>query len=116
MIFRRGKWDLPKGKLDEGEDIEACALREVTEETGLSDLQLGKKICDTYHIYSQNGEHLLKHTAWYTMQGSSAQKLKPQKAENIMEARWVAQKDLAPLVGKSYEAIREVIRAAGLQW
>lgn len=53
MIYRRGKWDLPKGKRDDGEDIAACALREVAEETGLQQLQLGEKICDTFHIYSQ---------------------------------------------------------------
>src|SRR5215204_4522110 len=29
LIFRRGKWDLPKGKLDPGESLETCALREV---------------------------------------------------------------------------------------
>lgn len=50
MIYRRGKWDLPKGKRDDGEDIAQCALREVAEETGLQQLQLGEKICDTYHI------------------------------------------------------------------
>jgi hypothetical protein len=36
MIFRRGKWDLPKGKLDKGETIDECALREVGEETGIT--------------------------------------------------------------------------------
>lgn len=113
MIYRRGKWDLPKGKLDDGEAIEACALREVCEETGLERLSLGEKICDTYHIYSLYSENLLKRTAWYKMMGTSEDKLKPQKAENIMEARWVKEQDLPPLAAKSYEAVREVLREAG---
>ncbi|MBS1588943.1 MAG: NUDIX domain-containing protein [Bacteroidetes bacterium] len=116
MIYRRGKWDLPKGKLDEGEAIDECALREVSEETGLNQLTLGDKICDTYHVYSQGGENLLKRTAWYRMQGTKKEVLMPQKAENILEARWIAESDLAPVVFKSYEAIREVLKIAGFNW
>jgi 8-oxo-dGTP pyrophosphatase MutT (NUDIX family) len=116
MIFRRGKWDLPKGKLDEGETIEACAVREVSEETGLENIILNEKIGNTYHVYSQGNEQLLKRTAWYKMKGSSAQKLTPQKAENILEVRWVKENELAPLAAKSYEAIREILTAAGLHW
>ena len=115
MIFRRGKWDLPKGKLDKGEKIEECALREVREETGLESLTLKEKICDTYHIYAQNNEQLLKQTAWYKMAGSSMDKLRPQKEENIIEARWVSEKDMAPFVAKTYEAMKEVLRKAGLK-
>ena len=111
MIFRRGKWDLPKGKRDEGEDIAECAVREVSEETGLQQLVLGEKICDTYHVYAQNGQNLLKVTAWYKMTGSSNDTLMPQKEENILEARWVAKEDLGPVLFKSYEAIREVLRS-----
>jgi 8-oxo-dGTP pyrophosphatase MutT (NUDIX family) len=44
MIYRRSKWDLPKGKLDEGETIEECAIREVEEETGVQQIILGKLI------------------------------------------------------------------------
>lgn len=113
MIFRRGKWDLPKGKLDEGEDMARCALREVTEETGLQQLELGSHICDTYHIYNMNREDLLKRTAWYRMRATGHEPLVPQQEENILEARWIQPSELPPLTLKTYEAIREVLQQAG---
>lgn len=116
MIFRRGKWDLPKGKCDEGETIDACALREVSEETGLHKLKLGEKICDTYHVYSQNKQNLLKRTAWYKMKGTVKEEPVPQAEENIQEVRWVNDEDLPLVVYKSYEAIREVMQKAGVTW
>lgn len=116
MIYRRGKWDLPKGKRDDDENMEECGLREVKEETGLKHLELGDKICDTYHIYAQYGEQILKRTAWYKMRGTSKDKLKPQKEEHILEARWVKEQDLTPLVEKTYEAVKEVLTLAGMKW
>ena len=116
MIYRRGKWDLPKGKRDDGEEIDECALREVIEETGLQQVTLGEKICDTYHVYTQNKQSLLKRTAWYKMKGTVKEQPTPQAEENILEVRWIAEKDLAPIVFKSYEAIREVMQQAGVNW
>jgi len=50
------------------------------------------------------------------MTGTVTDKLMPQKEENIMEARWVAEKDLAPFAARTYEAVREVLIRAGLKW
>lgn len=116
MIYRRGKWDLPKGKRDEGETMEDCALREVAEETGLQTLALEDKVCESYHVYSQDNELMLKRTVWYKMQATVAEKLKPQKEENIIEARWITEKELGQYVHKTYEAIKEVLKHAGLHW
>ena len=49
LIFRRGVWDLPKGKQDPGETLAQTAVREVCEETGLIDLELIERLNNGYH-------------------------------------------------------------------
>jgi 8-oxo-dGTP pyrophosphatase MutT (NUDIX family) len=109
MIYRRGKWDLPKGKLDEGEDIEQCAIREVQEETGINTVHLGSKICNTMHIYPMGNKLILKYTAWYKMRSSSKERLSPQTEENIEQVLWVKPKDIPVLLRNSFETIMEVL-------
>ncbi len=87
LIHRRGKWDLPKGKLDEGETPEEAALREVEEECSVSDLRLGHELLTTYHTYEEKGVRYLKRTFWYEMR-SSQKDLIPQAEESIDKAEW----------------------------
>ncbi|MGV3528773.1 MAG: NUDIX hydrolase [Flavisolibacter sp.] len=108
LIFRRGKWDLPKGKLDEGEDIQTCALREVKEETGLERLSLLAPIFTTYHTYHEKEKHILKETDWFLMK-SAWQELKPQTEEDILECRWVKTGELPGYLDTSYGLIRDVM-------
>ena len=89
LIFRRGKWDLPKGKLDDGEDLEACAVREVNEETGLENVKIEKPLCITYHTYYQEGKHILKESHWFLMKAKKQTNLLPQLEENIDKCEWV---------------------------
>ncbi|MBL7711385.1 MAG: NUDIX hydrolase [Chitinophagaceae bacterium] len=114
MILRRGKWDLPKGKLDEGEDIEQCALREVREETGLEQVTLGERIGNTMHIYSMNNQLMLKYTEWYLMRASVKSSLLPQEEEKIEEVRWVRPADIPVLLRNSYETITDVLKEANI--
>ena len=71
FIYRRKKWDLPKGKLDPGEDIKACAIREVMEETGIRNLTIGKLIIVTTHSYEEKGLNMQKETHWFEMKAST---------------------------------------------
>ena len=115
VIFRRGKWDLPKGKLDPGETIEACAVREVTEETGVTHILPGKFLGITRHFYFDKylNEEVIKESHWFAMQADENQPLVPQTEEDITDIRWVAGPELEKCLENSYPAIVEIIRKAG---
>ena len=114
LIFRRGKWDLPKGKLEEGELIEDCAEREVKEETGLSDIKLEKFLLTTYHTYTEKGKSILKDTHWYLFRAHGKQDVNPQTEEDIMEIEWIYPSELPEYTSNTYQLIRDVLRAAGV--
>jgi len=117
LIFRRGFWDLPKGKLDNGESIEACALREVQEETGLSTIQLGKFISITLHEYFDTylKEEVIKESHWYHMKILGDPILIPQTEEDITLIKWVPLKELPKYFTKTYPNIIEVINLFSLK-
>ncbi len=109
FIHRLGKWDLPKGKIEKGEKAEEAALREVTEETGVSNLTLKKKTGETYHVYDQFGKHFLKISHWYYMTCSSNQNLISQTEEDIMETKWVKTIDIKEPMKNTYPSIKNIL-------
>jgi 8-oxo-dGTP pyrophosphatase MutT (NUDIX family) len=109
FIFRNGKWDLPKGKLDSGETAKIAAVREVEEECGIQINKVGQKIYNTYHIYEMNNEPVLKKSSWYRMIALNQQKLIPQLEEGITDARWLAPGDFMMIKQNTYPLIRDLL-------
>lgn len=109
LIYRRGKWDLPKGKLEEKEAQEAGAIREVMEETGLTDVNAIKPLLTTYHTYNESGHHILKPSYWYLMRTKQSDGLVPQTEEDIHEVKWVPFDQLGPYMENSFPSIRDVV-------
>ncbi len=109
FIFRRGKWDLPKGKMEKGENEAACAEREVKEETGASNLKLKKKVGETYHTYDEFGKHILKISHWFYFISNDKQNLKPQTEEDITETKWIKTKDIKEPMANTYENIKDIM-------
>ena len=90
LIFRRGVWDLPKGKLEQGESVTECARREVSEEVGSSTPEISEQLTDTYHEYIEEGEQIGKTTYWYAMKLQKPdQQLEPETGEGIEQLEWV---------------------------
>ena len=92
LMFKRGKWDMPKGRVEVGQQIEDCALREVNEETGLNidKLEIKGKLVSTWHTTSHQKTKFLKKTHWFYMEYDGCDDdTVPQVEEGIIECRWV---------------------------
>lgn len=110
LIYRRGKWDLPKGKMETGETPLDCALREVHEETGLK-TQPGSFIGLTYHDYfdAWNNEPVTKETHWFAMKVKHPYVVQVQTEEDIENFQWVLKEDLATYTANTYPNIISII-------
>ena len=111
MIFRNGKWDLPKGGKEKGEKMSEAGMREVQEETGVKGLKILKKLPKTFHIFKRNGRYKLKITRWYWMHSNYNQSFNPQLEEGIEEVKWVSLEHIECFLGHSYENIKLVFEA-----
>lgn len=109
FIYRHGRWDLPKGKVEPREKKKDAAVREVEEECGLKINKLTEKITKTYHVYEIKGQAVLKISHWYAMQAKGKQKLVPQIEEGITEVKWFAKQDFSVVKANTFNNILEVI-------
>ncbi len=113
FIHRLGYWDLPKGKLDDGEKHDVAALREVKEETGIVNVRIEDFLTITYHTYrDRKDQRVLKHTYWFTMHTTDTV-LTPQTTEDITEAVWMSKDDFFEEERKTYLSILDVLGLIG---
>lgn len=111
LIHRLGKWDLPKGKIEEGENKENAAIREVEEECGVNNLNIAKQAPTTYHIYPWKDQWVLKSTFWFTMTTNYNGKLIPQTEEGIEVVKWVPENEVGKVVaGNTYASIEGLLK------
>ena len=127
VIFRYGKWDLPKGKIASAkthttaqekkikghtEQPDDAAIREVIEETGLKQVKIISKLPSTYHIYYQKGTRYLKKTHWFGMMATSDQPLTPQTDEDISIVKWASAEELIIIIESTYPSLRTLFSSA----
>ena len=109
FIFRNNKWDLPKGGVEKKELIIDAAKREVTEETGVADIIVEKKISETYHIFKKDKRFRLKKTYWFKMSTTYMGKTNPQTEEGIEKTKWVSNKNIEDILNDAFENIRIIV-------
>ena len=106
FIYRFNKWDLPKGKLDSGESVSECAIREVEEECGITNLQIIQPLDTTYHIYQEKGNTILKTTYWFLMHTDFVGELTPQSEEGIEQVVFKNKDEVNLALENTYENIK----------
>ncbi len=109
MIYRLDKWDLPKGKIEVGEEIESAARREVMEECGVEYLQLNERLDPTYHIYEHKERLVLKKTYWFNMFSRANSSLSPQLEEDILKVEWKSKEEVKTLLNQTYLSLIEML-------
>ena len=111
FIDRIGFWDLPKGKVEKGEELKAAAIREVEEECGISGPKIVSKLTITHHTYSAKGRDYFKTTHWYLMTYSGSEELVPQTEEGITAVKWVASDQMQLQLDRTYPSILDVLNS-----
>ena len=113
FIYKNGKWDLPKGRLEKGKNSRETAIIEISEETGLdkSELKIIKKLIPTYYHKKSGEKIIIKKTYWYLIEfiGPSNTPLIPDLNENITECKWFSKNELFNVLEQSHERIRYLI-------
>jgi len=111
IMFRRGKWDLPKGKADPGESPEETALREVAEECMITGLQIKGFLTTTYHIYFLEDIPVLKETRWFEMVYDEKKEPESPGVEGIEKIIWLPFNKLDKIAGNTFPTVIDVILA-----
>ena len=108
-IERHGRPDLPKGHVEEGEEVVAAALREVEEETGLTGLSIVNALPSSWHAYLYEDEWRLKQTSWFLMSASDECHVQPQLDEDITEVVFLGPEELDWFLNNTYRSLAETL-------
>ena len=109
LIFRKGKWDLPKGKVSKKGKLLSVAINESIEETGLKkkNLKLIKPLSKSSSV-KKDGIIL---DYWFLLEYEGTKlELKPQTEEGISDYRWVSKKDIIKYYPYFRKYVCEVLR------
>lgn len=105
-IERNGRVDLPKGHIEKNEPADIAAMREVNEETAISNLSIIKQLPSSHHCYLLNGQWTLKKTSWFLMKSDDEFMPKPQEEEGISKVFLLNKDNVNYFLENTYPSIR----------
>ena len=108
-IERNGIPDLPKGHIEKGESPEVAALREVEEETGITNLEIIQELPATWHCYLLNDQWTIKKTSWYLMKTASGMKNIPQTEEGITKVYLVDKEGVNEFEKNTFDSLKTLV-------
>jgi 8-oxo-dGTP pyrophosphatase MutT (NUDIX family) len=115
FIEKKGKLDLPKGHIEKGEEPEVCALREVSEECGITGHSIVKSLYPSYHTYSWEGISYLKKTSWFLMNYDGEMIIEPQKSEGITKVEWLFPDEINSIKSSAWLSLMDLINSSILR-
>jgi 8-oxo-dGTP pyrophosphatase MutT (NUDIX family) len=115
FIEKKGKWDLPKGHIENGETSAECALREVNEECGISGHKIINSLEPSYHTYSWEGISYLKKTNWFLMSYDGTIISQPQTNEGITKVEWLLPDEISKIKVGAWLSLSDIINSSILR-
>jgi len=112
FIEKKGKLDLPKGHIEEGEEPEACAMREVSEECGIKGHSIKKALQPSYHTYTWEGISYLKRTSWFLMDYNGEMETEPQVKEGITRVEWLLPDEISKIKSTAWLSLMDLINTS----
>jgi len=116
FIEKKGRLDLPKGHIEPGEEPEICAIREVSEECGISGHSIIKALEPSYHTYSWEGISYLKKTSWFLMRYEGEMITEPQINEGITKVEWLSPDELSRIKSTAWLSLMDMINNSILKF
>jgi 8-oxo-dGTP pyrophosphatase MutT (NUDIX family) len=112
FIEKKGKLDLPKGHIEPGEEAEACALREVSEECGIRGHYIVRSLQPSYHTYTWEGISYLKKTSWFLMGYDGEMITEPQLQEGITRVEWLLPDEISRIKSNAWLSLMDMINTS----
>ena len=115
FIEKYNRLDLPKGHIEINEDAETCALREVSEECGITGHFIVNELCPSFHTYILKGILYLKKTHWFQMSYSGKMINEPQIKEGITKIDWLMPDELSKIKDTAWLSLMDLINTSVLK-